>query len=221
MSEKVSLKELEGKAWRSVFQDGMWDIFLGLLLVAMAVNAWMSDSGLAENIRTGVYIGLEIVAMGVLWAGKRFITVPRMGRVKFGKGRRSRKLWVTLVVGLSALLGVVVFQITQTMGNSVSFQSAMRTFFPAFWAAGCIVFFSLGAYLLDFSRLYLIGILYALPVPTDHLLHRLFGLDLSSLAFGLPGLTAVVMGLVVMIRFMREYPIPHVPEEEVVDGIGA
>ena len=216
MSQTISLKELEGKAWRSVFQDGMWDIYLGLLLVAMAANALMSGSGLALDIRTGVFIGLEIVAMVILWAGKRFITLPRMGRVKFGKGRRSRKLWVTVIVGLCVLLGAVVFQ----MGNSATFQSALRNFFPALWAIGCMAFFSMGAYLLDFNRLYVIGVLYALPVPTDYLLDRLFGLDLSVLAFGIPGLAAVAIGLIVMARFMREYPIPNV-SGEVPDDSGA
>jgi hypothetical protein len=73
---------------------------------------------------------------------------------------------------------------------------------------------------LDFNRLYLIGILYALSVPIDYLITNLSGLDLSFLAFGLPGLTTVAMGLVVMTRFIREYPVPHVPEEA-SNGAGA
>jgi len=48
MSQTINLKELERKAWRSVFQDGLWDIFLGLLLLAMAIGALLSDIGVPE-----------------------------------------------------------------------------------------------------------------------------------------------------------------------------
>ena len=37
MQPEINLKELERRAWRSVFQDGLWDIYLGLLLMAMAI----------------------------------------------------------------------------------------------------------------------------------------------------------------------------------------
>ena len=38
MTQNINLKALEKKAWRSVFQDGLWDIFLGLLLMAFGLR---------------------------------------------------------------------------------------------------------------------------------------------------------------------------------------
>lgn len=37
MTEKVDLRELEKKAWKSTFQDGLWDIYFGLLFMGMGL----------------------------------------------------------------------------------------------------------------------------------------------------------------------------------------
>ena len=98
MSQNISLKALERNAWTSYFQDGLWDIFLGLLLVSSAVNTWLSDSGVPSSARISTYIGIMVLGGLVLWAGKRFITVPRLGRVKFGPKRKAKLNWVRVVL---------------------------------------------------------------------------------------------------------------------------
>jgi hypothetical protein len=45
MSEKTNLKEIEKKAWASYFEDGLWDIFMDLLMLGMGLrtltdNVW-------------------------------------------------------------------------------------------------------------------------------------------------------------------------------------
>ena len=98
MSEKLNLKELERKAWRSFFDDGLWDIYLGLLLALMGVSAFMGRMELSEVTHMGIYIGLLIIIMLLMWAAKRFITVPRIGRVKFGAERQKRRIKRSLVL---------------------------------------------------------------------------------------------------------------------------
>ena len=97
MSEKLNLKELERKAWRSFFDDGLWDIYLGLLLALLGVSAFLDRLELTEAVVMGIYIGLLIVVMLGMWAAKRFITVPRLGRVKFGAERQKRRKKTSLV----------------------------------------------------------------------------------------------------------------------------
>ena len=36
MTNHVDLKRLERKVWTSFFEDGLWDIYLGILLMAMS-----------------------------------------------------------------------------------------------------------------------------------------------------------------------------------------
>jgi hypothetical protein len=211
MSTKINLKELELKAWKSVFQDGLWDIFLGLLLLAMAIWALLSDVGFSESLGMAIFIGLEVLAMLVLWAGKKIITVPRMGRVKFGPKRKAKLNWVRVVLFISILAGAGVFLVALAMHTNRPEWLNAAFFFPAAWIVNVIVVFSLGAYFLDFNRLYLIGVMYALPVPLDILFRKVADIDLSFIAFGVPAIVILIVGSVMLVRFLRDYPL--LPEE--------
>ncbi len=207
MSQNISLKELERKAWTSYFQDGLWDIYLGLLLLAMAVWALLSDVGFSESLGMAIFIGLEVLAMLVLWTGKKFITAPRMGRVKFGPKRKAKLNWVRVVLFISVLAGAVAFVAALDMRTNRPEWLNATLIFPAAWMVNAIAVFSLGAYFLDFNRLYLIGVMYALPVPFDIMFRKLAGIDLSFIAFGVPAMVILIMGLVVFTRFLRDYPL--------------
>ena len=207
MSQNINLKELERKAWTSYFQDGLWDICLGLLLLAIAISALLSDVGFSESLGMAIFIGVEVLAMLVLWAGKRFITLPRMGRVRFGPKRKTKLNWVRVVLFISVLVGAGVFLVTSAMrGNRPGWLNA-AFFAPAVWVVNALVVFSLGAYFLDFNRLYLIGVLYALPVPLDILFHKFASMDLTFFAIGVPAIVILIVGLVILVRFLRDYPL--------------
>jgi hypothetical protein len=214
MSRDINLKELERRAWRSVFQDGLWDIYLGLLLLAMAIGALLSDAGIASE--TGsllAHIGLVVLAMLGLWAGKRFITLPRLGRVKFGSKGKARKKQAMLLLLFSALVGAVLFVfIWLILRQGRTEGLPLQLIVPIIWSVNALVIFSLGAYFLDYERLYLIGVMYAVAVPADRLLRELVGLDLTFLAFGVPATVILIIGALILIRFLRDYP---VPDEEV------
>jgi hypothetical protein len=211
MAQGINLKELERKAWRSVFQDGLWDIYLGLLLLAMAINALLSDMGVPEGLSTPLYVVLVLLAMAVLWAGKRFITTPRMGRVKFGQRRQARLRWLRVALAASVLVGLLVFLVTLAPGAGRPAGQGLIRFFPAVWAVSVLALAGLGAYLLDYPRLVLIGAMYALAPALDLALRKLTGLDLSLLAFALPATVILLVGVAVLIRFLRDYPLPVEP----------
>jgi len=211
MSQNINLRELERKAWKSVFQDGLWDIYLGLLLLAMAVWALLSDVGFSESLGMAIYIGLEVLAILVLLAGKKMITVPRMGRVKFGPRRKAKLNWVRVVLFISILVGAGVFVAGLAIGTNRTEGLNTAFFLAAAWMVNAIVVFSLGAYFLDFNRLYLIGVMYALPVPFDIMFRKFADIDLSFLAFGVPAMVILIVGLVMLVRFLRDYPL--LPEE--------
>jgi hypothetical protein len=208
MAQGINLKELERKAWRSVFQDGLWDIYLGLLLLAMAINALLSDTGVPEGLSTPIYVGLVLLAMAVLWAGKRLVTTPRMGRVKFGQRRQARLRWLRVALAASVLVGLLVFLATLAAGAQRPAGQGLIGFFPAVWAVCVLALAGVGAYLLDYPRLVLIGAMYALAPALDLALRNLTGLDLSLLAFAVPAAVILVVGVAVLIRFLRDYPLP-------------
>lgn len=39
MVAKIELKEIEKKAYKSVFQDGLWDIYFGILVLGWGLSA--------------------------------------------------------------------------------------------------------------------------------------------------------------------------------------
>ena len=108
MSKSIDWKALEGKAWRSVFQDGLWDIYLGNILLSFAVSAWLDKKPINDDLRMASYIGVMVLGMIVLYAGKRFVTSPRLGQVKFGAERQKKRRVVQLVLFISVLVGLLL-----------------------------------------------------------------------------------------------------------------
>ncbi len=209
MSRDINLKELERKAWRSVFQDGLWDIYLGLLLMDLAIYALLSKAKLPEAQQMVIYIGLMALSMLVLWAGKRFITLPRMGRVKFGPRGKTRRRKAAVLLAISVLVGALVSIVTSlALKGNLSDGLPLHLVVPAAWALNMLVLFSLGAYFLDYDRLYLIGVLYALAVPLLIWLDEFAGIKLGFIALAVPAGIILIVGLVVLVRFLRDYPLP-------------
>lgn len=215
MAENINLKELEKKAYRSTFQDGFWDIFLALILLAMAANAFLSSRGLSELQAMSVFICLEGFAIGVLIVGKRRITVPRMGQVKFGPKRKAKLNKVRIVLFLSVIIGLVAFVAANTVRYNPSGMANPGFLFPLGWMINALLVFSLMAYFMDFPRLYLIGLLYAITVPIDIAIKEFAGINLAFIAFGIPAAIIFVMGIIILHRFLYEYPLPS---EETPDG---
>jgi len=98
MSEKLNLKQIERKAWRSVFQDGLWDIYLGLLLLLMGSSLLLDQLPIGEAARLGIYLGLMAVCLVGMWLAKTYITIPRTGRAQFGPARQIRRKKVGIIL---------------------------------------------------------------------------------------------------------------------------
>lgn len=208
MTPNIDLKQIERKAFRSTFQDGLWDLFLGLVLFSLAASALLSDSGISESLTMVFFVTMQTVVLVGFIAGKKLITVPRMGLVKFGPKRKRKLTKVRVVLLISAFMGAVIFVVAPfSMRNPPEWLNPALVLGAA-WVVNCIVVFSLGAYFLDLPRLYAYGMLFAITVPLDILVRKLVYLDLSFVAFGVPALVILVVGTVMFVRFLRDYPLP-------------
>jgi len=214
MLQQLNLKEIERKAWRSTFQDGLWDIYLGLILFSMALSNLLAETSLDDVKRYMIYIGLLILSWAVLWAGKRFITVPRMGRVKFGPLGESRRKKTRLVLFISVAFGVVAFLVTGAVARGEFGQGLpWKVIIPIVYALNMLIVFGLGAYFLDFPRLYLIAVLFALSLPAEMLANTYLHVGIAFYAFAVPALIIVAMGLFYFVKFVRENPVLEVPND--------
>lgn len=206
MPEKLNLRELERKAWRSFYDDGLWDIYLGLLLGLMGISGLLDRSNLTEDAGIMIYIGLLVLVMLAFWAAKRFITVPRIGRVKFGRERKVRRFKTVLVLFASVVFGLVAMLLATTARHDAA-DFLLRAIIPTLWAVNMLVVFGAMGYFLDYQRLYFIGLMYAITVPLDEIFITLTGLRIGLFLFFGFGSLIVAVGLFYLLRFLRNYPV--------------
>jgi len=207
MSEKLNLKEVERRAWRSFFDDGLWDIYLGLLLCSMGVSGLLDRSSLSEDFGMTIYIGLLVLIMLGLWLAKRFVTVPRIGKVKFGHQRKVRRIKTALVLFASVVFGLVIMLLTSSSGRGATPGIPWKAIMPAIWAVNMLVVFGAMGYFLDFERFYFIGLMYALTIPLNEVLIESAGIRIGPYLFFGCGLIIVVVGVFYLLRFLRKYPV--------------
>ncbi len=208
MTAELNLKEIELKAFRSTFQDGLWDIYMGLVVMCMAAFIYRPASGYSPwNI---VLCVVSFFAAYILFfLGKHFITVPRMGRVRFGAMRKRKSRDLAIILGAFVLLQVVM--VWNTAGGW--FSPGLRALrggslpegestLPLVAAIGSMmvgVSMIVVAYFSDFPRGYYIAILMALAVFLMIYLNQ----PIYPLVIG--GLI-IVPGAVLLVRFLKAYP---------------
>jgi len=139
----LNLKEIEKKAYRSTFQDGIWDIFLGLLLLNLAFGALLANSGVSHGLNMTILTALGVLILLAFMTGKKRITVPRMGFVKFGQ-KRKRKIWKSrLILLLSVFAGLVVFLAALAISYYPTGWPKIVFLLPAAWVTNSIIVFNI------------------------------------------------------------------------------
>jgi hypothetical protein len=200
VSTSIDLKEIERRAYLSYYGDGLLDIFVGVVILSIPFHIitdtlWMS--------------GIMIAVLLPLWAvGKRYITVPRMGVVKFGSARTGSliRMYAAVVVGLliTFLAGLGVFLAAKdTMPpwldvglGWLAENSLLALGFVA------LAILSFGAAMSGINRLYGYGLLGLITLATGHFL------DGSGALFtALWGGLVILCGLFMLARFIRQYPV--------------
>jgi hypothetical protein len=186
-----SLREIERRAWTSFFDDGLWDIFIGLLMLAMGIRTLL-DSVLLTS--------LPFVAVAIFIVGKRMITAARLGHVKFGPMRTARQDKIIAVVVVMVLISFGLMMLTY-----------LRVLLPmaispvgVFLAFGVGMVFALMGYWMDFRNLYAYAVMFVLSA----LLWETIGEPAGPIAFTIFGGAVVIVGLATLVRFMRRYPKP-------------
>ena len=189
MSQGVNLKEIERKAWTSYFQDGLWDIFMGLLMLTMGIR------DLTDNVWfTWIVLGAVLVPI----VGKKLITIPRIGRVKFGTARKAKQWKLMAVIGIAVTATFVLILL-----GSLGLAPSQAVVAPILVICVALIF-GLMAYYMDFRRLYAYALLFAVSMS----LWETLGSPIGPIAFSVSGGIALLIGLVVLIRFLRKYPMP-------------
>jgi hypothetical protein len=209
MSTQIDLKAIEQKAFRSTFQDGLWDIYFGLVVVGMALFIYRPASGYSL-VNILLVLLIFSLAYGLFWAGKKYITLPRMGQVQFGAKRKRRKLIMTIVLSVIVLFQVILFVFTLLVWRNPELSAGFKNLLPDKNIMDLIVA-SIGAlmvgpsmilvaYFRDFPRGYYIAVMMALTVFLMLFLNQPVYPIIIGILIALPG-------FVLFIRFLRKYPL--------------
>lgn len=198
MTTTESLKELERRAYRATFEDGVYDILFGLVFLILAGIPILETMGISRF--PGYF--LFLIPILVLWLGKRHITIPRLGFVEFGPKRKSKRrvlAWVFGVV-LVLTLPLMIIMLRQGLpGNQVWFIVAL-------FAAPLL---AVAIFAVDCPRLYIYAALLAATVAESEFLTSYVGTPFNALiSFGIPGTAIIIYGISLLITFIKKYPLP-------------
>mgnify|MGYP001813504092 CR=1 FL=1 len=203
----VDLNKIERAVWMRCYEDGLMEIFLGLMLLLMGSGSvFIETYGMSERSAIILLLVMATATFVLFYVGKRIVTFPRIGRVKFGPKGKARVRKTTIILSGSALVGLLAF-ILATMLHSGSITNLNPDLvLPLIWVINSVVVFGLWAWVAGIPRFFLIGILFALPLPLLIGLKELANFRIGYGAFGLPGLIVLLMGVVILARFIRKYP---------------
>jgi len=122
------------------------------------------------------------------------------------------------MIAALASLGVTALLVILTVGirgrgfdGPPTEVNVVRVVAPIVMTASILLFFGLTAYFLDYTRMYLIGILYAIGVGGIMLyvmegVRAAIAATLGAVAF------ILVMGTIILIRWVRSHPLPITTE---------
>ncbi|KPK88653.1 hypothetical protein AMJ80_10820 [bacterium SM23_31] len=196
MTQKINLKALERKAWTSNFQDGIADIGIGLMFVLASICMIFSD------IRFYLYL-LYLIPVLLIVLAKKFITIPRMGFVKYSRERNRKRYILYSVMTIS----IVIFLLITVL--------AKKSLFPGV-TSGAVVVSTIVfiicisiAFFLNFNRMYVYAFLITASFILSEIIIAKTGVISSGgYAYLIPSVVMIALGIVYLYKFLRKYPLP-------------
>ncbi len=190
MVEDISLKEIQRKVYMSFFQDGLWDILLGLFMLGWGL-AILTDLAFLPGV---TFIGLYFAVWGV----KKRLTYPRIGYARFSATSRRRITAKFVIGGVAVLLVGVMVAVLWGIGARPQW---LADYFPLIFNGMLAAIVCFIAYWARVNRFYL----YAALVFLGAVFHLWLGVRWEFGFIGAGGII-VLIGLVILITFLRKYP---------------
>jgi MFS family permease len=211
MSAPIDLKDIEKRAFRATYQDGLLDINIGGIVLSMSTLEYSSISDTQPLLRFGLLVAGLTVSSLIFWGGKKYLTIPRLGQVKFGPRRQKRNL-----IMASILAGIVLLQVIFLVGSillwrnpewatSLGLHTSNRDLERMMVALIAALFvgpsMTLIAYFTEFLRGYYIAFILSLAAFSLVWFRQ-------PVYFTIAGLIILIPGVILFVRFLREHPLP-------------
>jgi hypothetical protein len=184
------LRTIERKVYMSFFQDGLWDIFLGLFIVEWGLAILTEAAYLPGISFIGIYFAI--------WGIRKWLIYPRIGYVRFSATSR-RKITAKFVILLTVvlLLGVMA-GVLWGIGTRPQW---IVDYFPLIFNGMLATIVCFAAYWARTNRFYL----HAALIFLGAVFHLWLGIKWEFGFIGAGGIILLI-GLGFLIRFLRKYP---------------
>jgi hypothetical protein len=212
MNQNIDLKSIEKKSYQINFQDGIYDIMFGILLIAFAVAPIIR-----EIIGLAYIIVLIVPAPLFFILAKRYISLPRTGIAKYAE-HRKKKLRLMLIISLITFPISIILLILTFLGPFQTLIGDLLGGYAVPIGAGLFAIFICGltAYLVEFSHLFIYGLIIGLGIIFAEFSETLIQSPYNNtLTFGIPGILVIMLGILTLSQFLKKYQIPN---EEIYDA---
>jgi hypothetical protein len=202
----TDLGQLERNAFSRFYDDGLVDVYVGVMLVITGAANVVADG---TEVPGQTLIWMMVLAFGVtvpLLMLRRHLLRTRLGSFQPGPQRRKRIKGTWLALLASTVLGVVMFGIVMLLGGDFD-GDTVGVVLPIVWFVNGVVVFGAGAYFLDVPRFYFHGVMWGLAMPLLIWPDLLWDYRLAPwLALGIPGGVIAAVGIDKLFTFLRRYP---------------
>ena len=196
----LDMKEIERKAYTTLSEDGIVDVVIGLGFLSWGISLALGPTA---------FIGLiGPFLFGIWYFGKRNLTIPRIGLIipseKMENKFRNFSIFL-FALGLIVLAGILLWQLG---GDSLLANHSLGILGLVIAGGICII-----AFLLKANRLYGYAMLLFLAFAVgESLSGRITDLDTFVLSVIIAAALITLSGLVILIRFLRKYPLPVIED---------
>ena len=200
MENDSGFKELEKKVFRSYFNDGLWDIYGGIILL-----------GFGLSLVTGwdyLILAFAIAAVFLLFFRKSLI-VPRLGQVKFSSERQVKTIRSIIIAMVSltftALLGGFFFVMFSNNSVPEWLDVWMKDYFLIGFGGMLALLVAVAAYVVGVWRYFAYAALTFIAYVIAGILRPN---DMEGIPIVVVGGIILISGTVILKRFLRKYPLP-------------
>jgi hypothetical protein len=200
MSEKLNIDKIRQEVYRSYTEDGLIDLAIGIVIFGFG-SLLMVDIPWLVGV-------LGVIPLLIWYLGKRYLTIPRIGTFQPSK-TMNRKFTGFLVYMIAIGVGVLVsFFLLVRSGENLLNDHPLALF-------GFVLALGISALglMMKTNRLYYYSLLVFLAMAIGETMNKsIRGMDMYLISVIIAGGVILVAGSIVLIGFLRKYPVISMEE---------
>ena len=213
MSQLFTPKKAEKKIYQlAIFQDGIWDMQIGGMIMLFSFYP-ITRRSLGVGWNLVLIFGLLAILLIIGATLKRTVSTPRMGLVKFGKSQKTKLLTMRLIIfGIflltSALAITLIMQIFRPNWGANTPEWLQLLGMDIVFGLFAVAIFSVLSGVFRMWRPFLYGLLLGGSIVATGA-RSVYGGPEFNYPFAIAGGVILAIGLGLLLRFVRTYPIPR------------